>query len=164
MKHITFALLGLIFIQSIFADTVYENIDKNGNIIYSNKPSKNAKKVSLPPISIYSSPMKLNNSANKKYTNTSSNVKTIYPKNVNGSMQYKGTNENGRNQILSQELSSEKLALVDSQQALSEAKKVKLSSEKYDNNTYQKRIQGLQDAVTEHQKNIEILSKQLGVN
>ena len=32
MKHITFALLGLIFIQSIFADTVYENIDKNGNI------------------------------------------------------------------------------------------------------------------------------------
>lgn len=156
------AILATLIVNSVFAaDSVYEYVDKNGNVTYSNKPSKNAKKVTLPPISVYSAPMSLNSYSNKPSAKNSG-IKTIYPK--SSVPQYSGTNETGRKQILTEELASEKLALVDSQQALSEAKKIKLSSEKTNDANYQKRIQALEDSVTEHQKNIDILNKQLGFN
>lgn len=156
-------ILATLIVNSVFAaDSVYEYVDKNGNVTYSNKPSKNAKKVTLPPISVYSAPMSLNSYSNKPSAKNNSGIKTIYPK--SSVPQYSGTNETGRKQILTEELASEKLALVDSQQALSEAKKIKLSSEKTNDASYQKRIQALEDSVTEHQKNIDILNKQLGFN
>jgi outer membrane PBP1 activator LpoA protein len=74
-----------------------------------------------------------------------------------------GTNEVGRQQILNEELALEQKALTDSQQALQSGMATRLPSEQNNPEQYQARIKALRDAVTEHQKNIDILSNQLGV-
>lgn len=154
------ALIISLFATVLYADNVYQYTDSKGQIVFTNKPVKNAKKVKLPPISVYAAPMSKNDYKSKNYTNKpNDNVAKIY---VKKSADNLGTNEVGRNEILNDELGKEKLALSDSQQALTQAKKTKLPSEQNNPELYQQRIQSLQDAVTEHQKNIDILSKQLG--
>jgi len=153
------ALLLIINIGVVNADDIYQYTDKNGTTVYSNKPSKGAKKVNLPPITVYASPMTKADYNAKSYTDpTAKKVKVV----KNGSQQNLGTNETGRRQVLTEELNHEKLALEDAQKALDTAKQTKLDSEKNNPTQYQARIQALQDAVTEHQKNIDILSNQLG--
>lgn len=162
-SYIFFTLL--LITAFAYADNVYEYTDKNGMVVFTNKPIKNGKKVDLPPISVYASPITQNDYHAKGYTqkkNTNNQAVKVYVKNPTGSNF--GTNETGRRQVLNEELQSEKTALSDSQTALTQAKTSKLPSEKNNPTLYQQRIQGLQDAVTEHQKNIEILSKQLGTN
>ena len=56
MRTLVFAIALLGFISKLFADDIYIYTDKNGNSVYTNKPVKNAQKVKLPPISVYSSP------------------------------------------------------------------------------------------------------------
>lgn len=165
MKQLIKYLCILGMITHVTADDIYQYTDKKGNLVYTNKATKNAKKVNLPPISIYSSPMTKNDYGATGYTNkpsqTNSKNPTIYTKTT---AQNSGTNETGRQQILAEELSKEKQALSDTQQALATAKQTKLASEKNNPELYQTRIQSLQDAVTEHTKNISILSNQLGVS
>lgn len=147
------------------ADSVYQYTDSSGMTVFTNKPVKNSKKLNLPPLSVYAAPITKNDYYAKGYTNKSNGnngVAKVYVKNPSGGSF--GTNEVGRSQILNEELTKEKQALSDSQQALNQAKKTKLPSEQNNPDLYQQRIQSLQDAVTEHQKNIDILSKQLGVN
>ncbi len=161
MRTLVFAIALLGFISKLFADDIYIYKDKNGNSVYTNKPVKNAQKVKLPPISVYSSPMTKNDYAATSYTQPSRTKTTkIYTKTTVPAY----GNEIGRQQILAEELSREKQALSDSQQALATAKQTKLASEINQPVQYQARIQSLQDAVTEHQKNISTLSTQLGVN
>lgn len=159
--NLLLALFISFFTTKIFADNVYQYTDSKGQLVFTNKPVKNAKKVKLPPISVYAAPMTKSDYKGKSYNSKpSDNVAKIY---VKKSADNLGTNEVGRNEILNDELAKEKLALNDSQQALAQAKKTKLPSEQNNPELYQERIQGLQDAVTEHQKNIDILSKQLGL-
>lgn len=161
MKTLVLAITLLGCITHSFADDIYLYTDKNGNSVYTNKPVKNAKKVKLPPISVYSSPMTKSDFKATSYTQPNeAKVTKIYTKTVAPTY----GNETGRQQILAEELSREKQALSDSQQALATAKQTKLASEINKPEQYQARIQSLQDAVTEHQKNISTLSKQLGVN
>lgn len=158
-------LLTIIVLFSTYlayaADNVYEYTDKNGMKVYTNKPIKNSKKMDLPSLSVYAAPVTLSDYSAKGYTNKAKNNNTakVYVKNT----QTFGTNETGRQQILHEELTKEKQALSDSQQALQQAQKTKLASEQNNPDLYQQRLQALRDAVTEHQKNIDILSKQLGV-
>lgn len=49
IKYLFFALLAA---NSLAYGDVYKSVDENGNVTYSNSPSKGAKKVDLPPISI----------------------------------------------------------------------------------------------------------------
>lgn len=161
MKSLALAIALLSIITNLFADDIYLYTDKNGNSVYTNKPVKNAKKVKLPPISVYSSPMTKNDYAATSYTQSGNAKSTkIYTKTTAPAY----GNETGRQQILAEELNREKQALTDSQQALTTANQTKLASEINQPVQYQARIQSLQDAVTEHQKNISTLSKQLGVN
>lgn len=161
MRTLVLAITLLGCITNLFADDIYLYTDKNGNSVYTNKPVKNAKKVKLPPISVYSSPMTKSDFAASGYTQPNgAKITKIYTKAVTPTY----GNEIGRQQILAEELSREKQALNDSQQALTTAKQTKLASEMNQPEQYQARIQSLQDAVTEHQKNISTLSKQLGVN
>lgn len=157
------ATLGLISLNLAYAsDNVYQYTDKNGMTVYTNKPVKNSKKLDLPALSVYAAPVTLNDYSAKGYTakaKNNTNTPKVYVKNT----QTFGTNEVGRTQILHEELSKEKQALSDSQQALQQAQKTKLASEQNNPDLYQQRLQALRDAVTEHQKNIDILSKQLGV-
>jgi len=162
MKNLIYGLISVGLITSGFADDIYLYKDKNGNSVYTNKPVKNAKKLNLPPLSVYSSPMSKRDYAAKGYTQAPNETKStkIYTKDTAPTY----GNETGRQQILNEELNREKQALSDSQQALTTAKQTKLASEINQPEQYLARIQSLQDAVTEHQKNISTLSKQLGVN
>ncbi len=164
---ITYILLSIIT-STVIADEIYQYTDVKGNLVYTNKAIKNAKKVTLPPISVYSSPMTKSDYMANNYTNKVNNsaknnkIPTIYPR--ANTQKNIGTNEIGRRQLLTEELGKEKLALSDTQQALTTAKQTKLASEKNNPQLYQDRIQSLQDAVTEHTKNISILSNQLGIS
>ncbi|MEN9945904.1 MAG: hypothetical protein RLZZ293_290 [Pseudomonadota bacterium] len=168
MKYLIVLVLSAITIN-VFADnTIYQYKDKNGTIVFTNKPTKNSQKVVLPPITVYAAPMTKSDLLGKKNIspkvssnkNQPATVK-IYPK--TDTTQYLGTNEQKRQQILTEELASEQKALQDAQQALQNGKN-KLPSEQNNQQQYQMRMQALQDSITEHQKNIDILSKQLGVN
>ena len=64
----------------------------------------------------------------------------------------------GRREILQEELAKEQQLLKDSNNLLVQNAKLKSSDIK----EYQKRNDILKDAVNEHQKNIQILNKQLG--
>ena len=44
------AVLQLMFTANTYGDTVYKSTDKNGNIVFSDEPSQNSKKVELTPI------------------------------------------------------------------------------------------------------------------
>ena len=162
MKIFTGIILLAYFNIQCFAEDIYQYVDKNGTTVFSNKPVKGAKKVNLPPITVYASPMTKNDYNAAGYTNPVApkkvkNINVVNTKNL-------GTNEVGRNQVLSDELQHEKQALSDAQKALDTGKQTKLDSEKNNPEQYQASIQGLQDAVTEHEKNIDILTKQLGGN
>ena len=162
MKNLIYALISIGLITSGFADDIYLYKDKNGNSVYTNKPVKNAKKLNLPPLSVYSSPMSKRDYEAKSYTEQPNETKStkIYTKDTAPTY----GNETGRQQILNEELALEKQALSDSPQALTTANQTTLAREINQPEQYQVRIQSLQDAVTEHQKNISTLSKQLGVN
>jgi hypothetical protein len=167
MKYLFSGALLLMMLSLVYADDIYQYQDKNGAMVFTNKPVKNGKKVNLPPISVYAAPMTQRDYNSSGLTDKPGNpvaspgLAKIYVKNSSPSF---GTNEVGRQQILNEELASEKQALTDSQQALTAGKATTLPSEQNNPVKYQTRIQALQDAVTEHQKNITILSKQLGSN
>lgn len=144
-----YLFIAIIYCSITSADDVYQYTDKNGRQVFTNKPVKNAKKMQLPTLTIYTPP--------KKSDNT---VKKIYPRDNTSYL----TNPTGRQLILSEELKNEKLALKDTNDALIQAKKTPLASEKNNPQAYNQRIQALQDAATEHQKNIDVLSRQLNIN
>ncbi|RTL12139.1 MAG: DUF4124 domain-containing protein [Neisseriaceae bacterium] len=167
MKYLL--LLGIIVSISCYAsDTIYQYKDKNGATVFTNKPVKNGKKVVLPAITVYAAPMTQSDFKAKGYTNSTtaknaiqdSAIKKNYTQSINQNL---GTNEVGRQQILNEELALEQKALTDSQQALQSGMATKLPSEQNNPEQYQARIKALRDAVTEHQKNIDILSNQLGI-
>lgn len=148
-----FLFILIAIISSIFADEIYQYTDKNGRQVYTNKPVKNATKMKLPALTIYTP-------SNRK-SQTRDNVRKIYPKENNVSYL---PNQTGRQLVLSEELNKEKQALIDTKEALAQAKKTPLASEKNDKTAYNNRIQALQDATIEHQKNIDVLSKQLNIS
>lgn len=164
MKKIYCCLLALILVDtSIFADEIYQYTDKNGNLVFTNKHVINSKKLKLPPLTIYASPMTRNDYLAKGYTNNNkNNNKTLAQLYIAKDTAYNPTlNDSSRNQILSEELWRERQALDDTVQALALAKKTPLASEKNNPQEYNNRLQALQDAITEHQKNINYLTQQL---
>lgn len=160
-KRLSLILL-LLFSHALPADDVYKYVDKNGTTVYTNKPAQGSTKVALPPISVYTAPMTKNDYTAKAYTAPALPAKKGNP--TISKRQNIGTNEKGRKQLLTHELEQEKIALQDAKQALLTGRSIKLDSEKNNSAQYQLRMQALQDAVIEHQKNIDILSRQLGIN
>lgn len=173
MKLLTWKIMQLILIQNIFAQDIYQYKDKNGNTVFTNKLVKNAKKVTLPPLTVYASPMTKNDYNARNYTSPElmhGNLKKM-PTNEqrhgqgsinsdNATFTYT-TNENGRRQILNEELTHEKQGLEDAVKALAVAKQTVLSSEINNPKQHDARIQALQDTIIEHQKNIKLLSAEL---
>lgn len=144
-----------------FASEIYCYTNKNGTTVCSNKGKAPADAINVHKFkgggTVYVSPTPLT----KPQTQATSGYKAkIVDRGLN-SVNNRGTNETGRKQILRDELGQEKQALSDSQKALIDGK-AKLASEKNNPQKYNERMQSLQDAITEHQKNIATLSKQLG--
>jgi hypothetical protein len=135
---------------SVYATTsVYVYKDDHGNMVVGNESHNGSRKMKLPDVPVYVNPM--------TKADINANGYTEAPVINNKKNNYTSPLENGRRNILSSELVHEKEALLTSQQLLANAKKI--NDQNHDANN--SRIQILNDEVIAHQKNIEILTKQL---
>jgi hypothetical protein len=161
------SLTSLSLCYSIDATAIYQYTNNAGNLVFTNKPIKNSSKVKLPPLNIYASPMSKDDLHARGYTKTPQSAMEqvlLTPAGERNNISSSNQMLMGRYHILKEELQREKLAVDDARQALISARQAPLPSEKNQPQLYQARLTALEDAVTEHQKNIEILSKQLGIN
>ena len=140
---------------------IYKKVDKNGHVTYSNVPIKGAVKLNLePPISTNDAPTASGTRPKRARTPTPAN----FPR-VDKATQSK--RDDKRRQILLDELQTEKKALVDAQQAYTEGKAVPEVYKAPDGATrrnvpkYEEKMQRLQAAVKAHEKNVELLQKEL---
>lgn len=52
MKKVTALLSALLLCSGGVSAAIYKSIDANGNVVYSDEPSKNAQQLTLPPLSV----------------------------------------------------------------------------------------------------------------
>lgn len=142
------------------ADDIYVYKDKDGRTIVSNI-NKNGFKIALPPLNVYAVPMSKSDVYANGYVEPKPYM-TSKPlmSNVNNDELYFTHQQNStRVQILQEELNKETAALADSNNLLKISKS--MHSENENNSIYQERIKALEDSVTEHKKNIEMLKKEI---
>lgn len=140
------------------AQTIYKYVDPSGHVTFSNTPMKGGEPVRLAPLSTYSIGDTPRSAAPASPTPAAPAASGRYPSVDNATQQQR---DNGRRKILEQELANEQKALGDAQKALTEGRATRLGNER----NYQKyldRVQKLQEQVTEHQKNVEALQRELG--
>jgi hypothetical protein len=140
-------LIGCGFFIALPASAeIYKQVDENGRVTYSNQPMKGAKKLDLPEISTIPG-----------QKGQQANATANFPK-VDGKTQK--DRDDMRRRILEDELRTEEKALSESQAALQEGEATRLGDER----NYQKyldRIQGLKDAVAQHEKNVDAIRREL---
>jgi hypothetical protein len=166
-KQFTFAsvVLSSLIVATAQAE-IYKHVDADGRITYSNVKIKGAKKLDLEPAdtSFGTTPKSTNPSTDEKKTATPSN----FPK-VDSTTQ--NQRDLKRKEILKAELESEKQALERAKQAYAEGE---ANPEVYQvrnaNGTtstfrnvpkFQEKMKGLQAEVDAHQRNIDLLTKEL---
>ncbi|BBF86680.1 hypothetical protein DLM_3082 [Aquitalea magnusonii] len=154
MKTLAFCLL---LTCSLAQAEVYKYVDANGNVTFTNVPIKGAKPMHLAPLSTYggggsSKPRAAGNSR-------SASTPDGYPSVDNGTQSKR---DEGRRKILEGELSNEKKALADAQKAYTEGAATRNGDETRNYQKYLDRVQKLKDAVTERQKNVDALRRELG--
>ena len=126
---------------------IYKQVDENGRVTYSNQPMKGAKKVDLPEISTV--PGQKSQTASP----------ATFPK-VDGKTQK--DRDDVRKRILEDELKAEEKSLAEAQAALTEGEATRNGNER----NYQKyldRVQGLRETVSQHQKNVDAIRRELAV-
>lgn len=140
---------------------IYKKIDENGHVTYSNVPIKGGVKLNLePPISTNDAPAASSNRTKRARTPTPAN----FPR-VDKATQSK--RDDKRRQILLDELETEKKALEDAKKAYAEGKAVPEVTKTPDGGTrrnvgkYEEKMQRLQTEVAVHEKNVELLQKEL---
>ncbi|HJV06314.1 MAG TPA: DUF4124 domain-containing protein [Chromobacteriaceae bacterium] len=142
---------------------VYKYIDQNGNVTFSNIPIKGGKPIRLEPISTYSSqtPVPHHNKTHANSASSANGSPAGYP-NVDAGTQRQ--RDGGRRKILEQELSNEEQALADARKALADGQATRNGDETHNYQKYLDRVQKLKDAVTDREKNIQALRRELGQN
>ena len=142
-----------------YTDSVYQYTDKNGNLVIGNAEKNGAKKIELPELSVYALPMSIADINATGYTSPNlpaAKIRGII-NNDSGII-----NDTLRQKILVEELTKEHSMLTDSEQLLAQGKSIKYTSEIKNKPAFQERIKALEDSVSEHKKNIEILNAELG--
>ena len=135
---------------------IYKSVDANGHITYSNSPSKGATRLNLDN-DIPGKPENSGYRANRSKTPTPPNFPKV-------DSQTQNQRDNVRKQILRDELESEKKALDDAKKTYAEEKSVHEAYNSKSNRNATKpddKIQGLQADVTAHEKNVQLLQKEL---
>ncbi|WP_434778345.1 hypothetical protein [Neisseria sp. Ec49-e6-T10] len=154
MKKFVFTGIFLAFSTSaVVAAPIYRCMTST-EVTFTNKPTSGCQKVDLGPISVIGT-KKFNNSntatrtAKKRNTTTPKTAKnTAYP---TESAAENSSRNQGRRQILEAELANERNALSKAQQALSAQNGSKTPDQ----------VKQLQNAVTDRQKNVEAIQKEL---
>jgi hypothetical protein len=162
---ICLCIISIIYLQYANAvNEVYEYQDSKGHTVFSNINKESiGKTITLPPLNIYAQPMSKSDVFAEHYTAKPVLTPTKAYLRINNSnlnnIYFSNKQNNTRQQILSEELVKEKAALNNSQKTLIVSQKIKYSNE--NNTEYNERIKALKDSITAHQKNIEILQKEL---
>jgi hypothetical protein len=139
---------------------IYKHVDKNGRVTYSNVKIKGAKKIDLEPADT--------SFGTKTDAESSKPSRKATPKNfpsVDSNTQK--NRDNSRKQILLSELESEKKALEQAKKAYEEGKSnpetFRTASGGIGRNVakYQEKMKRLQANVDAHQRNIELLQKEI---
>jgi hypothetical protein len=158
MKKIIVALPLLLSGLTVQAE-IYKHVDADGHVTYSNMPMKGATRLNLEPLP----PANPSSSSKPRSPGTSSPAG--FPK-VDQETQKQ--RDSKRQEILNNELESERQALEEAKKNLTEGQEAPevyrgKDGKTYRNvNKYDEKIEKLQEDVTLHQKNIELLEKELG--
>jgi len=148
-----FAMLVATLTFPVTAQTIYKCTDDNGSTLISNtKVNKNCKVVSSSPDSTISAPKARPSGA------TATPTPTGFPRVQEDTQKARDTD---RQRILEQELVSEQRNLEQARKDLAEQEAVRSGDEK----NYQRvldRLQPYKDRVSQHERNVEAIQKELG--
>ncbi len=161
-KHLLLILLSLIAATPAFAE-IYKHVDADGRVTYSNIKSKGAVKLEIDP--------DVNNISNdraKAKPSTPAGKRSATPENfprVDKDLQ--NQRDSKRRSILQSELESEKAALEEAKKAYTEGEAnpevYRTASGQTFRNVpkFEEKMRALKENVDNHQKNIELLQKEL---
>jgi hypothetical protein len=151
-------MLCLIGFNSTAIAEIYKKVDENGHVTYSNVPIKGGVKLNVePPVSTA-----------PETPAARPRVKTPTPANFpRVDKETQTRRDDKRKQILTEELEAEKKALEEAKQAYTEGESMPEVFRTKDGKTrrnvakYEEKMQRLQADVDAHQKNVELLQKEL---
>lgn len=165
MKNLSlFLLITLAFSGSVFAD-IYKRIDADGHVTYSNSKTKGATRLDFDPDA--------NTIANDRpKPNSSGNKRTATPEGFpKVDKQTQSQRDGKRQDILQNELDSEKLTLEEAKKAYAEGEsKPEVYQKRNANGTtstfrnvpkFDEKMKSLQADIDSHQNNIDLLQKEL---
>lgn len=158
-KQLTIAILTLLFSQSLLAE-IYKHVDSEGRVTYSNIKTPGSVRLEIESAPSSSTKAAGGNHAPNKRIDTPSNFPRV-DKNTQDQRDLK------RKNILQNELEAEKLALEDAKKAYTEGEEkpeiYRNANGKIFRNVpkYEEKMKGLKENVDNHQKNIELLQKEL---
>lgn len=159
-----FVLITLAFSSSAFAD-IYKRIDADGHVTYSNSKTKGATRLDFDPDA--------NTIANDRpKPNSSGNKRTATPEGFpKVDKQTQSQRDGKRQDILQNELDSEKLTLEEAKKAYAEGEsKPEVYQKRNANGTtstfrnvpkFDEKMKSLQADIDSHQNNIDLLQKEL---
>lgn len=140
---------GCLGICTLAKAEIYKSVDANGHITYSNIPHKGATKLNLEP----PAPAGSVDKPSRAKTPTPSDFPRV-------DRQTQNQRDDKRKQILQDELASEKQALEDTKKARTEAELASAANSKSGSNQA-KPEDKLQSDINAHEKNIQLLQKEL---
>lgn len=165
MKNLSlFLLITLAFSGSVFAD-IYKRIDADGHVTYSNSKTKGATRLDFDPDA--------NTIANDRpKPNGNGNKRTVTPEGFpKVDKQTQSQRDGKRQDILQNELDSEKLTLEEAKKAYAEGEsKPEVYQKRNANGTtstfrnvpkFDEKMKSLQADIDSHQNNIDLLQKEL---
>ena len=155
-------LLSALMLPQMAHSEIYKIIDANGNVTYSNVKIKGAKKLDLEPADTNFG----NDTSNetKRVPRTRTATPASFPK-VDADTQIQ--RDAKRKEILKTELDAEKQALDEAKKAYSEGESKPEVFKTKDGKTlrnvakFQEKMKGLQAEVDAHQRNIDLLTKEI---
>lgn len=161
-KHLFLSLFALTLSNNAFAE-IYKHVDADGRITYSNIKSKGATRLELDPDA-----NTISNDRAKATSSGTANRRTATPEGfprVDNNTQ--NQRDNKRKEILQNELTAEKAALDEANRAYAEGESnpevYKTASGQTFRNVpkFEEKMKNLKANVDNHQKNIELLQKEL---
>lgn len=159
MNKTSLLLLVTAFCVSALAHAdIYKYVDEDGHVTYSNVPIKGAKRISVDP------PVTSGERAPSKARRARAETPAGFPK---VDPQTQNQRDDKRRHILLEELENEKKALEEAKKAYAEGEATPEVYRTKDGRTfrnvakYEEKMQRLQASVDAHEKNIQLLQKEL---
>ena len=156
------ALLTALMLPLLAQAEIYKTVDANGNVTYSNVKIKGAKKLDLEPADTSFGNEASNET--KRVPQTRTATPASFPK-VDADTQ--NQRDGKRKEILKSELDAEKLALDEAKKAYAEGESKPEVFKTKDGKTlrnvpkFQEKMKNLQAEVDAHQRNIDLLTKEI---